>query len=178
MDIDPNTRPDIPGATWIALSKGLWALVDDWLDPPKFYTKTDKKRSTYYGKRNVDIGDRKYIYFFLHHWVWRQYNSPLPKAIDHINGHGWDNRGCNLRAATGSQNQGNRRFSKNNTSGFRGIHWHKRDKVWVAAIGGRWVASGKDIIKVAKAWDRAAIKYFGQFVKYKLNFPNENTENF
>ena len=46
--------------------------------------------------------------------------------IDHINGIKTDNRLCNLREATRSQNQVNTPVVKNNTSGFKGVHLHNK----------------------------------------------------
>ena len=36
--------------------------------------------------------------------------------------------------ATHSQNMKNRKINKNNTSGYKGVQWHKRDKKWRASI--------------------------------------------
>ncbi len=52
--------------------------------------------------------------------------------IDHINGNRTDNRWCNLRDATHSQNGANSRVLANNTSGFKGVFFHRGK--WVAAI--------------------------------------------
>lgn len=49
------------------------------------------------------------------------YKEQPPKYIDHINGVQDDNRICNLRAATHSENQHNRKKYANNTSGIKGI---------------------------------------------------------
>lgn len=54
--------------------------------------------------------------------------------IDHINHIRDDNRWVNLRDATDSQNGANRPKFKNNTSGYKGVCWHKRDKKWCAKI--------------------------------------------
>jgi hypothetical protein len=43
-----------------------------------------------------------------------------------------------------------------------------------ACIGRKHIAESDDIIAMAKAWDKAAIKHFGiEFIKDKLNFPND-----
>jgi hypothetical protein len=55
--------------------------------------------------------------------------------VDHIDGDGLNNRRSNLRFATTAQNSANRGKQKNNTSGFKGVRWHKRDKRWRAVIG-------------------------------------------
>ena len=92
-----------------------------------------------------------------------------PFQLDHKNGNGLDNRRRNLRPATGTQNQGNRRLSKNNTSGFKGVSWHKRSKKWVTHIGvrGRSQRVGCFSTRQAarQAYAKAARQYFGEFAR-------------
>ena len=55
--------------------------------------------------------------------------------IDHINtlNHN-DNRKCNLRIATRTQNCINKKLQKNNKSGVNGVWWSNYDQRWVASI--------------------------------------------
>src|SRR5258708_16286059 len=53
-------------------------------------------------------------------------------ATDHVNRDGLDNRRCNLRPATGSQNAANKGRQSNNTSGFKGVNWN--DGAWQASL--------------------------------------------
>lgn len=55
-------------------------------------------------------------------------------VIDHINGDTSDNRRCNLRHATMSENQSNQIRRKHNSSKYRGVYWKKSQKKWVASI--------------------------------------------
>lgn len=60
-------------------------------------------------------------------------------VIDHKNHpHGSerkvDNRKCNLRYATDSQNAMNRHINSNNTSGVKGVGWKKENQKWCAYI--------------------------------------------
>lgn len=55
-------------------------------------------------------------------------------TVDHVNGDRKDNRPENLREASRSQNQCNRRRQRNNTSGTTGIHYHKASGRWQAYI--------------------------------------------
>jgi hypothetical protein len=68
---------------------------------------------------------------FLHRWLM---NASKEDLIDHINHDGLDNRrSVNLRTATPSENQQNRRGSnKNNKSGIRGVSFDKSSRKWVA----------------------------------------------
>lgn len=52
--------------------------------------------------------------------------------VDHINNVRHDNRICNLRLATPSENQFNRGIQRNNTSGIKGVTWSNSRKKWMA----------------------------------------------
>jgi hypothetical protein len=63
--------------------------------------------------------------------------------IDHRNGDGTDNRWGNLRRATHSENQKNRRLQKNNKSGQLGIYSPREGK-WrvIISVDGKQVSHG------------------------------------
>ena len=90
------------------------------------------------------------------------------EIVDHINGNIYDNRRENLRIGNKSDNGSNlRHLPIHNTSGFKGVHYDKVNKKWRARIQvyGKGIHLGrfKDKIDAAKAYDEAAIKYFGEF---------------
>jgi hypothetical protein len=71
-----------------------------------------------------------------HRIVYEMHHGPIPAKmdIDHINGIRSDNRIDNLRIATRSQNLANMQMHPRNTSGAKGVYWHKRAKKWLAQI--------------------------------------------
>ena len=70
-----------------------------------------------------------------HRLAWLYVYGEFPsKDIDHVNRIKTDNRICNLREVTKSQNAQNILISKSNTSGIKGVNWCKRDKKWRAFI--------------------------------------------
>lgn len=56
------------------------------------------------------------------------------ELTDHINGNGTDNRRCNLRLASASQNQANSKKPRNNASGVKGVWYDRKRKKWTAQI--------------------------------------------
>ena len=84
--------------------------------------------------------------------------------IDHINRDKSDNRISNLRLATHEQNAQNRLKNCKNTSGYKGVTWHKRDKRWQAAI----TIKGKVLhLGYYKNPEQASIAYIEASKKYQ-----------
>jgi hypothetical protein len=70
-----------------------------------------------------------------HRIAWFYMTGEWPKhQIDHIDGVRSNNVWSNLRSATLKQNLENLSLAKNNTSGFRGVSWDKKEKKWRAYI--------------------------------------------
>jgi len=97
-------------------------------------------------------------------------DAPAGMEVDHINGNGLDNRKCNLRLATSSQNKRNQRKQRRKTSSkYKGVYWHKRDKVWVVRIQAegkeKYIGSYKTEQEAALAYNEAALKYHGEYAK-------------
>ena len=71
-----------------------------------------------------------------HRLVWfLHYGEQPPKYIDHINGDRGDNRPENLREACHHTNLANAKRSTRNTSGVKGVHYHKSSGKWMAKVG-------------------------------------------
>lgn len=85
-----------------------------------------------FGYLRVKINGRAHM---LHRLAWLYVYQEWPKdEIDHIDRNKKNNSINNLRLATRSQNQLNKPATKNNRSGFKGIHWCKRDQRWIARV--------------------------------------------
>lgn len=70
-----------------------------------------------------------------HRLAWLYMHGEFPTDhIDHINRVPGDNRLCNLRAATQSENMQNKSQYRNNKSGHIGVSWKKSAKKWMAWI--------------------------------------------
>jgi hypothetical protein len=105
-----------------------------------------------------------------HRVIWAMQTGEWPKdQIDHINGVRNDNRWVNLRAATRFENACNRPVPKHSRSGTKGVHWHARDKRWIARITANHKAyhlgtfTSLDDAKAAYA--KASAELHGQFAR-------------
>ena len=99
------------------------------------------------------------------------------KETDHENHNKLDNRRSNLRPSTRTQNQGNRIANRiGKTSKYKGVCWHKQKKRWRAQLRNApktlWLGEFKSDIEAAKAYDRAARNYFGEFALTNFNLTN------
>ncbi len=158
----------------IQLTRGQITLVDDedydYLTQWKWCALYNTSTKTYYVVRNQTHGEyesydtRK---MFLMHRVILQVDNSY--QVDHVNHNTLDNRKENLRLATISENLRNRNKPKNNKSGYKGVSWKSRDKVWAAQIkiGGKSIYLGSYTTPedAYDAYKKAAIELHGEFAK-------------
>jgi hypothetical protein len=92
---------------------------------------------------------------------------PAGVLVDHKNHNGLDNQKNNLRRCNESQNGGNARLNRANTSHYKGVTWDRFRNKWVAQIMinrkhiylGRW----SDPWKAAQAYNTAALATWGEY---------------
>ena len=94
----------------------------------------------------------------------------MPKYIDHIDGNPLNNKIENLRECTHQQNHFNERKPKNNTSGIKGVSFHKPTKKWRATVflnyKQHYLGLFKDIKEAEKACIEFRNKHHGEFANH------------
>lgn len=107
VDDEDYKRPEIGTKRWYLDSHGYAARSSPWVN----------------GRRHT---------IRLHRVV----TEALEEIVDHKNHDKLDNRSRNLRLLpSNGENQQNEKLSKNNTSGHKGVTWHKPAQKWRACIG-------------------------------------------
>lgn len=95
--------------------------------------------------------------------------TPVGYQTDHRNGDGLDNRKDNLRVCSCSQNQHNSRLRRDNSSGYKGVGWHKHLKKWGARIGVNGKSHHLGYFEspqlAAEAYNARALAVFGEFAR-------------
>jgi hypothetical protein len=151
----------------ITLTQGFVALVDD-----EDYAALSKlrwaalyamgKRYAYRGKKKGGKNNAVLMHRVITGAVKGQ-------VVDHANGDTLDNRRANLRVCTQSENLGNQMLRKNSSSGFKGVHWNKRNRAWASTAAKIRLGYFKTAEDAALAYDSFARARWGQFAR--LNFP-------
>ena len=158
----------------IRLTQGKYAIVDpdDYFRLNGYKWNAHRDYNTSYARRKFTRKDGKRRNCSMHREVIK---VPDNMFVDHINRNGLDNRKANLRPATVSQNARNCAKSRRRTfcSRFKGVTWHRGKKLWQTKIVLNqkhiYIGSFKDELQAAKAYDKAAKKYHGEFAV--LNLP-------
>lgn len=145
------------------------------------FTWTDNRRRNRVGTRAGTVAARGYRRIDAlghnmaeHRIVWLFMTGEWPPAdIDHINRDTGDNRWCNLRLATRSQNNAHRRLPRNNRTGFLGVSVEGPSYRARINIGRSRLNLGffKSAEEAARAYDQAAKRHHGEFAH--LNFPDD-----
>lgn len=125
------------------------------------------------GYRRIRLGGDTYV---AHRIAWLFHYGELPDddvQIDHINGDRADNRISNLRLATRFENTRNSRRRRDNTSGVKGVGWHKSTGKWVAYIREngkhRHLGLFRSIDEAADTVRRARERLHGEFANHGID---------
>lgn len=90
---------------------------------------------------------------------------------DHKNRNKLDNRRCNIRKSNSLLNTRNVGLRTTNTSGYKGVSWSAKRNKWIAqivAIENYYLGSFNTKEEAALAYNKAAIKYHGEFAFQNL----------
>jgi hypothetical protein len=166
-------------AKTIPLTRGKAAIVDDedYESIAKYRWHANPGRNQHWrAERTCRQGKKKTV--LMHRQIM---DAPEGVEVDHKNRNPLDNRRCNLRLCTHSQNMrnmGRRKKFGSKTSQYKGVVKRARDSFWLARIRVAEISPESlhlghfaSEIEAAKAYDAAAQKYFGEFAV--LNFPKE-----
>lgn len=156
------------------VADGRVALVDDedyeLVSPYRWYASQLSRGGVViegpYAKANVTRDGRRALIYM--HKLITGYTM-----TDHIDHDGLNNQRSNLRPATTTQNNRNKRPSLGRSSSYKGVGWNRGVRKWKAGItvGRRPVHLGYFTLEedAARAYDAAALECFGEFAY--LNFP-------
>jgi len=154
----------------ILLSQGSYAIVDDsdFHLVSKLNWHLNKKTNVHlYAKSSKKINGKQ---IHMHRLIM---NANKGEEVDHINHNGLDNRRSNLRIVNSFQNHQNSKKQINSASIYKGISYAKDHKKWRARIwvDGKKIHLGyfKNEIDAAKAYDRAALKYYSEYAYINFN---------
>jgi hypothetical protein len=116
------------------------------------------------GYRVVNFKQRRIA---IHRLVFLWHYGYFPSEIDHIDGNPLNNRIENLRPASHADNCKNMKIYKSNTSGFKGVSFHKATGKWAAGIRlcGKWTHLGlfDDINEAAMRRKDVELSQYGEF---------------
>lgn len=122
------------------------------------------------GYKQISV-DGQIIY--AHRLAWLlTYGSWPEDLIDHRDCNRSNNKLANLRQATSRQNGANKSMQKNNTSGAKGVHFHKRRGKWQVNVSrfnkglhGGYFDSKEEAIA---AYAKLSAEHFGEFSRPEI----------
>jgi hypothetical protein len=105
-----------------------------------------------------------------HRIIFLYHHGYLPQFVDHADNNPLNNKIENLREATAAQNQHNKLIQKNNTSGVKGVSWHKPSNKWLVhlRVNGKKKHFGcyNDIELAELVAQEVRTKYHGQYARH------------
>lgn len=157
----------------IKLTQGYFAIIDDedyhLIKNHKWHVRISPKIKIKYATATVQLGNQKFKIISMHRVLLGLTDPQI--CVDHIDHDGLNNRRINLRTCSKKQNNQHRRPSPNSASKYLGVTIGGNK--WQSTLAGKYLGRFKEEIDAAKAYDKAALEYYGEFAY--LNFPIETT---
>lgn len=147
---------------FIPLTQGKVAVIDfeDFEKVRAHKWCAQKVRNSWYALSRADKGRQILLHRFLY--------PEAKEDVNHTDGDGLNNTRQNLTQCSHAQNMMGFQSKRLGTSSkFRGVSWHAKNRKWRALIkiSGTTISIGCYTVEedAARAYDRAARKYFGEF---------------
>ncbi|MHB8890372.1 MAG: hypothetical protein ACYC46_16295 [Acidobacteriaceae bacterium] len=119
----------------IPLTQGQIALIDDedfeLVSKHKWCARWAQCTKSFYAQTAIRKPDGRKTTLQMHRLIM---SAQPGQQVDHIHHLTLDNRKSELRLCTVSQNNRNAVKRIDNTSGYKGVSWHKQKQKWVARI--------------------------------------------
>jgi len=106
--------------------------IFEYRDGVLYWKKTGQKAGV--NSCGYTVIRHKSIKYYAHQIVYLIFNGYIPKLIDHIDRNKQNNSIDNLREATKKTNSQNSKIRVDNTSGMKGVAWHKKAKKWMVYV--------------------------------------------
>ena len=153
----------------IPLTQVYVALVDDeddeWLSNWKWFAARNRSSAPAVAVRNEN---KRVVY--MHRQIM---NTPAEMVTDHINHNTLDNRRCNLRVCTNSENCTNQTKRLGTSSKYLGVTWREDRSKWEVNFRlkskNKYLGCFPDEEDAAIAYDEAVTEYRDEYAT--TNFP-------
>lgn len=102
-------------------------------------------------------------YHLLHKLIYCYHHNTWPNVLDHKDRNKENNKIENLRPASKSLNEANTGLRRNNSSGYKGVAYHKAAKKWRAYLQCKHIGLFDTIEEAALAYNQRAFETYGEF---------------
>lgn len=169
------------GVCYFTMTQELVKTLFDYNNGELFWNVKIKNKPDVYLKSAGTLNEKHNRYqiiynkkrYYRSRLIFLYHNGYLPEMVDHINRNTADDRIENLRACNRIENGRNRTSAKNSTSKYLGVNF--KEGSWIVRVSTPtkrlFGGSYKKEIDAALAYNKLAVKYYGEFANLNIIQP-------